>query len=93
MFRSVSEKLNHIARVASAATRPRANGRVDLIPKNILTAAEEYEQSKQDSRELRMRFGDLKREGMKLNRRSPSVRRRGRRLMSLRISKGNTKQF
>jgi hypothetical protein len=41
-FKGVSEGLNHIARVASASTRPHANGRIDLIPPDALEPEEYY---------------------------------------------------
>lgn len=41
-FKGTSEGLNHIARVASAATRPRANGRIDLIPPDAREPEEYY---------------------------------------------------
>lgn len=41
-FKGTSEALNHIARVASASTRPHANGRIDLIPENAREPEEYY---------------------------------------------------
>lgn len=41
-FKSASENLSHISRVASASTRPRANGRIDLIPSDAKEPEEYY---------------------------------------------------
>lgn len=41
-FKGTSEALNHIARVASASTRPHANGRIDLIPDDAREPEEYY---------------------------------------------------
>jgi len=41
-FKSTSEGMNHIARVASASTRPHPNGRIDLIPTDAREPEEYY---------------------------------------------------
>jgi hypothetical protein len=41
-YKNTSENLNHIERVASASTRPRANGRIDLIPRDARQPEEYY---------------------------------------------------
>jgi hypothetical protein len=41
-YKNVSENLNHVGRVASAATREHANGRIDLIPRDAQQPEEYY---------------------------------------------------
>jgi hypothetical protein len=52
-FKGTSESLNHINRVASASTRERANGRIDMIPKNAREPEEYYNSVLEQYRVLR----------------------------------------
>jgi hypothetical protein len=55
-FKNTSGSLNHIARVASASTRPRATGRIDLIPPDAKEPEEYYNTIRDQYFEMNARF-------------------------------------
>lgn len=59
MFKSTSENLNHINRVASASTREHATGRIDMIPAWAREPEEYYNSVKQQWEVLSSRMREI----------------------------------
>lgn len=66
-FKSTSQNLNHIQRVASASTRPRANGRIDMIPEDAREPEEYYNSIRVQYEVLNREFYDIQIELSELN--------------------------
>ena len=59
-FKSTSQNLSYVARVASASTRPHANGRIDLIPEDAREPEEYYNTLRDQYLAMNQRHQDIR---------------------------------